>query len=258
MTARGAAPQGPLPAADIAFIRSLVIHQDAEVLVLNKPAGLSSQGGRIAARTVDDLLAAFAKPSGVRPRLVHRLDRDTSGVLLAARSQPAAAFLGRAMMARRVRKTYLALVAPGAPDPPAGRVTIPLVRQDIGRDATIRPAPDDPQAWSAETRYRTLSVGDRAALMELSPRTGRMHQLRVHMSAIGRPIVGDPRYGGALAVGGAPAARLMLHAAALAFPHPAGGQLRIQVAAPADLVRLAETVKLTIPDQWLATEAISS
>jgi tRNA pseudouridine32 synthase/23S rRNA pseudouridine746 synthase len=108
-----------LSAEDIAFVRGLVIFEDADILVLNKPAGLSSQGGRIRVHTLDELLAAFAKPSGAKPRLVHRLDRDTSGVILAARSQPAAAFLGKAMMARRIAKTYLAIVAPGAPRPPA-------------------------------------------------------------------------------------------------------------------------------------------
>src|SRR5271165_4286284 len=108
--------------AEIAFVRSLIIYQDAEVIALNKPPGLSSQGGRIAAHTLDDLLFAFAKSSGVKPRLVHRLDRDTSGVILTARSQPAAACLGRAMMGRRARRTIIALVAPGAPEPREGAI----------------------------------------------------------------------------------------------------------------------------------------
>jgi tRNA pseudouridine32 synthase/23S rRNA pseudouridine746 synthase len=232
-----------LSAADIAFVRGLVIHEDAEILALNKPSGLSSQGGRIAAHTLDDLLAAFAKPSGVKPRLVHRLDRDTSGVIIAARSQPAAAFLGKAMMARRVRKTYLAVVAPGAPNPRVGTIEAALVRQEIGREAHIRVSPlDAPGAQAAFTRYRTLSADDIAALLELSPRTGRMHQLRVHLASIGRPIAGDPRYGGALALYGQPVARLMLHAAALVFPHPAGGETRIEAPPPADFAALAARI----------------
>ena len=101
---------------EIAAVRSWVLHEDAHILVLNKPAGLSSQGGRIQAHTLDDLLWAFARSNGKRPELVHRLDRDTSGVILAAKTKPAAGFLGKAMQARRFRKTYLALIA-AAPRP---------------------------------------------------------------------------------------------------------------------------------------------
>src|SRR6266851_3991256 len=143
-------PATGLSPDDVAFIRAMVIYEDGEVLALNKPAGLSSQGGRIAAHTLDDLLAAFAKKSGVRPRLVHRLDRDTSGVILAARSQPAAAFLGKAMMARRIRKTYLAVVAPGAPDPRSGVIASALRKESQGREAYVRVCGEDhPDARAA-------------------------------------------------------------------------------------------------------------
>jgi tRNA pseudouridine32 synthase/23S rRNA pseudouridine746 synthase len=236
---------------EAAFVRALVIHQDASVIALNKPAGLSSQGGRIAAHTLDELLAAFAKPSGVRPRLVHRLDRDTSGVILTARDQPAAAFLGKAMMSRRVRKTYLAIVAPGAPDPREGGIETPLRREEQGREAHVRTcAADHPDAQAASTRYRTLAANPAAALVELSPRTGRMHQLRVHMASIGRPIAGDPRYGGALMLAGAPVPRLMLHAAALVFPHPAGGERRIEALIPPDMTRVLAALNLEAPARW--------
>jgi tRNA pseudouridine32 synthase/23S rRNA pseudouridine746 synthase len=231
-----AKPGARLTPRDIAFVRDLVIFEDAEVMVLNKPPGLSSQGGRIRAPTLDDLLAAFAKPSGVKPRLVHRLDRDTSGAILAARSQPAAAFLGKAMMARRIRKTYLAIVAPGAPQPPAGVIESALARREIGREAYVRVVePAAEGAQSAHTRYRTLAADEAAALVELVPRTGRMHQLRAHMASIGRPIAGDARYGGALVLSGHPVGRLMLHAQALVFPHPAGGERRIDAPMPADM-----------------------
>ena len=228
---------------DAAFVRGLVIFEDADVLAFNKPAGLSSQGGRIAAPTLDDLMEVFAKPSGVKPRLVHRLDRDTSGVILAARSQPAAAFLGRAMMSRRMRKTYLAIVGPGAPIPASGVIQSALARQDIGREAYVRVASSDAEgAKSAFTRYRTLAFDDTAALVELSPRTARMHQLRVHMASIGRPIAGDARYGGQLMLHGQPAPRLMLHALALTFPHPTGGEGTIEAPPPADFAGLAARI----------------
>jgi tRNA pseudouridine32 synthase/23S rRNA pseudouridine746 synthase len=237
-----------LSAAEIAFVRGLVIHQDDELLAVNKPAGLSSQGGRIDVNTLDELLGAFAKPSGSRPRLIHRLDRDTSGVLLAARSQPAAAYLGKAMMARRVRKTYLALVAPGAPEPREGLIEAALLREDIGRDSRVRVYEGGhPEAKAATTRYRTLAANDQAALVELNPATGRMHQLRVHLAHIGRPIAGDARYGGAMVVGGHPVPRLMLHALALAFPHPQGGaQTRIEAPIPPDLLALLASLGLDI------------
>ncbi len=238
---------------EVAFVRALVIHEDAEVLALNKPPGLSSQGGRIAVHTLDELLFAFAKSSGVRPRLVHRLDRDTSGVILTARSQPAAAFLGKAMMSRRVKKTYLAIVAPGAPDPREGGVEAPLRRESQGREAYVKVCEaDHPDAQAASTRYRTLAANDTAALVELAPRTGRMHQLRVHMASLGRPIAGDPRYGGALVLGGAPVPRLMLHAAALTFPHPAGGERRIEAPVPPDMAALLDTLGLAAPSRWMA------
>ena len=231
-----------LSAAEFAFARSLVIEEDAAMLALNKPAGLSSQGGRIKAHTLDDLLWAFARSNGKRPELVHRLDRDTSGVILAAKTKPAAGFLGKAIAARKVTKTYLALVA-SSPSPPAGAIESPLRREEIGREAYMRVcAADHPDAEAALTRYRLVASGGAAALVELSPHTGRMHQLRVHLASIGRPILGDVRYGGALMAGGAPVPRLMLHASALEFPHPEGGRRRIEAPIPDDFQSLQHTL----------------
>ena len=236
---------------EIAFARSLILYQDDDILVLNKPAGLSSQGGRIAVHTLDELLWAFAKSSGVRPRLIHRLDRDTSGVILTARSAPGAAFLGKAMMARKVRKTYLAIVAPGAPDPREGKIEAALRRENQGREAYVRVCePEHPDAQPAATHYRTLAGNAVAALVELSPRTGRMHQLRVHLASIGRPIAGDPRYGGALVLAGAPVPRLMLHAVALSFPHPAGGEKRVEAVIPPDMAAALDALRLAAPTRW--------
>ena len=235
-----------LSAEEVGFVRRLVIHQDAEILGLNKPPGLSSQGGRGQVHTLDELLYAFAKPSGVRPRLIHRLDRDTSGVILTARSQPAAAFLGKAMMGRKFKKTYLALVA-APPEPPEGVIDKPLRRVEAGREAYMQVCDAaHPDAEAAVSRYRTLSVGQGAALVELEPETGRMHQLRVHLAAIGRPILGDPRYGGALTLAGGPVPRLMLHAAALEFPHPAGGPFRLEAPTPDDFAEVAARAGLAI------------
>jgi len=227
-----------LTEAETEAVRSWVLHEDAHVLALNKPSGLSSQGGRIQAHTLDDLLWAFMRSNGKRPELVHRLDRDTSGVILAAKTKPAAGFLGKAMQARRFKKTYVALLS-AAPEPRAGTIDAPLIRQEIGRESYMRVAdPDAPGAQTALSRYRTLSASEDGAMVELDPATGRMHQLRVHMASIGRPLVGDARYGGALTFAGRGAPRLMLHAARLVFPHPEGGYVTVDAPPPEDFEAL--------------------
>jgi RluA family pseudouridine synthase len=234
-----------LTPAEIAFVRSLVIYEDPDILALNKPAGLSSQGGRGQANTLDELVWAFARPGKARPRLIHRLDRDTSGVILTAKTKPAAGFLGKAMMARKFAKTYRAIVTPGPPDPPQGVIDAPMRRDEQGREAFMRIcAAEHPDAETARSRYRTLASAPGAALLELDPETGRMHQLRVHLAHLGRPIAGDARYGGALVVGGHAVPRLMLHAAALKFPHPSGGEKRVEAPVPADMAVLIEQLKL--------------
>jgi len=255
---RGRTKPQSLTDEEIASARALVIHEDDDILVVNKPPGLSSQGGGRDVHSLDELLGAFAKSSGSRPRLIHRLDRDTSGVLLTGKSQPAAAFLGKAMMGRRVRKTYLAIVAPGSLSPREGTIEAHLLREDHGRDSFVRVAdPEHPGAQSAVTRYRTLIATDAAALVELSPRTGRMHQLRVHLASIGHPIAGDPRYGGAMVVGGVAAPRLMLHAVALAFPHPGGGERRIEAPMPADMLAVLAGLAIDVPERWNADAPVA-
>ena len=229
---------------DIVAVRSWVIHEDAHVIAFNKPSGLSSQGGRIKSHTLDDLLWAFARSNGKRPELVHRLDRDTSGVILAAKTKPAAGFLGKAMQARKFSKTYLALLS-SAPSPVSGVIDAPLLRQEIGRESYMRVvAPDTPDAQASRSRYRTLATTDDAALVELEPQTGRMHQLRVHMAHIGRPLVGDIRYGGALTLAGRAAPRLMLHASSLSFPHPEGGRTTLEAPLPDDFRMLSTAAGL--------------
>lgn len=234
-----------LTPADEDYARSLVIYEDDLIIAMAKPSGLSSQAGRAPGPTVDDLMGAFAKSNGNRPRLIHRLDRDTSGVILAARTKPAAGFLGKAMMGRQIQKTYLAIVAHGAPDPREGLIDAPLRREDIGRESYMRVcAADHADAEVAFTRYRTLKIAEGAALLECRPKTGRMHQLRVHLASIGRPIAGDVRYGGALVVEGVAAPRLMLHASALQFPHPGGGERRISVPPPEDFAAMTAALGL--------------
>lgn len=231
---------------EIAFVRGLVLYEDPDILALNKPSGLSSQGGRGQVHTLDELLWAFAKPGKARPRLIHRLDRDTSGVILTAKTKPAAGFLGKALMAHRMAKTYLAIVTPGAPEPKQGVIDQPLRRDEQGREAYMRPcAADHADAELAVSRYRTRAEAPGAALLELNPQTGRMHQLRVHLASIGRPIAGDARYGGALVVGGQAVPRLMLHATALKFPHPSGGEKRLEAAPPQDMADLIATLGLS-------------
>jgi len=229
---------------EIAAVRSWVILEDEHVLAFNKPSGLSSQGGRIQAHTLDDLLWAFMRSNGKRPELVHRLDRDTSGVILAARTKPAAGFLGKALQARRFKKTYQALIS-SAPEPRAGTIETPLLRQEVGRESYMRAVTaDTPGAQAALSRYRTLSSSDDGALVELDPATGRMHQLRVHMASIGRPLAGDVRYGGALTFAGKAAPRLMLHASKLVFPHPSGGYRTVEAPLPEDLEALKAAARL--------------
>ncbi len=215
---------------DAAFARSLVLYEDDEVLALNKPSGLAVQGGTKTTRHVDRLLGAWGE--GVeRPRLVHRLDRDTSGVLVVGKGPSAAARLAEAFAKRRAEKTYWAIVA-GRPRPPNGSVDLPLVKSGDGEREQMAPAdPDDRRAAPAETDYVTLAhAGEQAAWLALRPHTGRTHQLRAHMKAIGHPILGDRKYGDERSAAQSDGLKLQLHARRLDLPHPGGG--RIVVEAP--------------------------
>ncbi|MGQ0533846.1 MAG: RluA family pseudouridine synthase [Caulobacteraceae bacterium] len=235
-------PQPPLRTGEGAInARDFLLHEDAHILVFNKPAGLAVQGGSGVTRSLEDLLAAFAKSNGKRPRLVHRLDRETSGVIVAARTKPAAAFLSEAFAGRELKKTYLAIVCGGAPDPRDGEVALAL-KKSSRRGLDIMEVAADGQP--AQTRYRTLAASLEAALLELNPETGRMHQLRAHLAAIGRPIAGDGKYGGLYRIGGVAIPGLMLHAAALDIPHPAGGRRRFEAPQPHAFAKLARSLGL--------------
>ncbi len=217
---------------DVAYAKSLVLYEDEEVLALNKPSGLAVQGGTKTTRHVDRLLSAWGEGLE-RPRLVHRLDRDTSGVLLLGKTPGAAARLSGAFAKRKAKKTYWAIVA-GNPKPPKGLIELPLVKKGVGDREMVVPAdPKDPAADPAETDYVTLArAAHRAAWLALRPHTGRTHQLRAHMKAIGHAILGDPKYGDeasiALAGGISGGLKLQLHARRLTLPHPSAGTLVIE------------------------------
>ena len=226
----GPAVVEPLTERDIAFARSLVIYEDAEVLALNKPSGLAVQGGTKTSRHVDRLLSAWGE--GVdRPRLVHRLDRDTSGVLVLGKTPAAAAKLSGAFAKRRAKKTYWAIVA-GNPQPYEGTIELHLKKSGKADRELVGPAdPKDPDADPAETEYVTVSrAGPRAAWVALRPHTGRTHQLRAHMLAIGHPILGDPKYANEAStiLSEGMKLKLQLHARRLVLPHPSGGDLVLE------------------------------
>lgn len=231
------APQ--LSSDEIAYAHALVLHEDAHVLAFNKPSGLAVQGGSGVTRSLELLLAAFAKSNGKTPRLVHRLDRETSGIIVAARTKPAAAFLSAAFADRDAKKTYLAIVCSGAPEPRDGEIALAL-KKSSRRGLDIMEISTDGQ--SALTRYRTLAATHDAALLELAPETGRMHQLRAHLAAIGRPIAGDGKYGGLFSLGGTAIPRLMLHATTLDIPHPAGARLSLFAPVPPDFREVIATL----------------
>jgi len=210
---------------DIAYAKSLVLYEDDEVLALNKPCGLAVQGGTKTVKHVDRLLSAWGE--GVdRPKLVHRLDRDTSGVLLLGKTPNAAARLSGAFAKRRAKKIYWAIVV-GNPKPAQGSIDVPLVKKGVGDREMVIPAdPKEFGAEPAETDYITLGrAAHRAAWLALAPHTGRTHQLRAHMRAIGHPILGDPKYGNDESAALSEGLKLQLHARRLILPHPSAGML---------------------------------
>ncbi|HYG27851.1 MAG TPA: RluA family pseudouridine synthase [Caulobacteraceae bacterium] len=213
---------------DAAFARSLVLYEDEEVLVLNKPAGLAVQGGTKTTHHIDRLLSAWGEGLE-RPRLVHRLDRDTSGVLILGKTPGAAAKLSGAFARRRAQKTYWAIVF-GNPKPSEGIIEMPLVKKGVGDRELVVPAdPKDPRGDPAETEYVTISrAAHRAAWLALRPHTGRTHQLRAHMKAIGHPILGDPKYGDEATTELAGGLKLQLHARRVTLPHPSAGMISVE------------------------------
>ncbi len=221
----------------------LVIHKDPSVLVLNKPAGLATQGGSGIREHIDALLDLLKFEKKQRPRLVHRLDRDTSGVLVVARTAPAAAALSESLRQRDAMKIYWALTK-GVPKPQRGTIKSALAKEagfgPHGRDEKMTAVERDVEgAKYAITDYAVLGrAGPEFAWVAAKPVTGRMHQIRVHLASIGTPIVGDFKYGGADARGqGEIENRLHLHARSIDIAHPDGGRLRVTAPLPKHILR---------------------
>ncbi len=218
------------PRATAISSRRMILFEDEQVLVLNKPFGLAVQGGTGTTRHLDGLLAGMVDRFGDRPRLVHRLDRDTTGVLLVAKQRDAAAKLGRIFQTRSAAKTYWALVK-GVPKPPQGKVEAALVKAagPDGEDRVRKALPgEQAKAMHATTHYSVIDrVAHKVSWVSLKPVTGRQHQLRAHMALIGNPIVGDNKYeGDKVLVDSGIDAKLHLHARRLVIPHPRGRQDR--------------------------------
>lgn len=224
-------PVPELSDEDIALAEGMVIEKTKSAIILNKPPGLATQGGSKTYRHIDGLLDAFRLDTGPRPRLVHRLDKDTSGVLLVARTPGSAAFFSKRFSGRTATKVYWALIM-GLPDIREGQIDLPLAKQPgTGGEKMFV---DEKEGQPSRTRYRVIEhAGGKVSWVELHPMTGRTHQLRVHMAAIGHPIVGDVKYGGKEAHVSGPVSRKMhLHARRLVIEQPDGQNIDVRADLP--------------------------
>jgi len=229
-------PPGPkraLSKTDRDFLASITLYEDDDLLILNKPSGIAVQGGTKTTHHIDRLLEGLGDGPETRPRLVHRLDRDTSGVLVIAKRRAVAAKLGRAFQTRSVRKIYWALVH-GVPKPPQGKIEVALVKAAGPEGDRVRKARagEQDRAQSAVTHYAVIDrAGQTVALVSLKPVTGRQHQLRAHMAILGYPILGDEKYPSRSELPEGIEKRLHLHARRISFPHPSGEGV-VDVTAP--------------------------
>ena len=216
-------------------LRDMLLFEDKKVIVFNKPSGLAVQGGSGINRSIDSMLETWRDKSGQKPRLCHRLDRDTSGVLVVARTRGAAAALTGSFRHRATRKTYWALLR-GVPRQREGRISTYLIKEQTPDGDRMRVAiHGETGADHAVSTYRVIDAGPRkVSWVELQPETGRTHQLRVHTQHLGHPIVGDPKYFDVenWEFPGGVQKRLHLHARRICIPHPTPGQPMLDVTAP--------------------------
>ena len=225
---------------DASFLRDLIIYEDDEIYVFNKPHGLASQGGSGTKRHMDGLLKSLPNKQGEAPRLVHRLDRDTSGVLVVAKTRAAAAHFGKVFQSRGAQKIYWAIVY-GVPNPQQGSISCFLAKQIIDDyEQMIVVDQNHPAAQHSKSFYSTTDIAARRfAWVTLKPVTGRTHQLRVHMQRLGNPIIGDPRYFDIENWQGAPGLGegLHLHARRIRLPTRSGKLLDVSAPLPPHMVQ---------------------
>ena len=231
----------PLSKADRAFLKSITLYEDDDLLILNKPSGIAVQGGTKTVQHIDRLLEGMGDRPETRPRLVHRLDRDTSGVLVVARTRLAAMKLAEAFRGRDAKKTYWALVK-GVPAKREDRISTWLVKEATPDGDRMRVARHgEPDADHAISHYRVVEqAGQTLSWLEMEPYTGRTHQLRVHAAHIGCPIIGDPKYFEAdqnWEFPGGLQNRLHLHARRIVIPHPDGGKIDVTAPLPPHMVQ---------------------
>jgi 23S rRNA pseudouridine955/2504/2580 synthase len=232
------APKSAATAADARtreFLKSITLYEDADVLVLDKPMGLAVQGGSGTTRHIDGMLDALRDAKGQRPRLVHRLDKDTAGCLLVAKTRFAATALAKTFRSRSARKFYWALVA-GVPKPRQGRISTFLAKEEREEESFMRIARHGEEGASHAVTYYAVvdTAGRQLAWLSLKPVTGRTHQLRAHMAHIGHPIVGDPKYFSKenWELPGGMQNRLHLVARRIVVPHPRNGTIDVTVPLP--------------------------
>lgn len=239
--------------ADRDAMRALIIYEDEHLIAINKPFGLPVQGGSKTKQHIDAMLGALER-DGERPRLVHRLDKDTGGLLIVARTRAAAQRLSDAFKGREVEKTYWALTV-GVPRPQSGTISLPIAKRMVrigeGEEERVVPA-DGEDAKRAISHYQVVEAAERAAFVAMRPVTGRTHQLRVHAAAMGTPIVGDRKYGGEAARIEGLSPKLYLFCRSMRFPHP---KTRAMVSFEAPLQgHMLETWKFFSFDQRAKTE----
>jgi 23S rRNA pseudouridine955/2504/2580 synthase len=232
------APKHALSKADREFLASITLYEDDDLLVLNKPSGIAVQGGTKTPHHIDRLLEGMGDGPETRPRLVHRLDRDTSGVLVVAKRRSVAAKLGRAFQTRSVRKIYWALTH-GVPKPAQGKIEAALVKTTGPEGDRVRKARcgEQDRAQSAVTHYAVVDrAGQAVAFVSLKPVTGRQHQLRAHLAILGYPILGDEKYPTKTKLPAGVENKLHLHARRISFSHPSGeGVVDITAPLPAHM-----------------------